>query len=112
MTSHDHEPVLVGEVLSFLNLQPNTDFVDATVGMAGHARAILNMTAPNGRLLGIDADRQAIDSARVSLLAFAGRVTLVRGYFDTLETAARGHGFDTVDGVLFDLGVSSPQIDV
>lgn len=112
MTSHEHDPVLVGEVLSFLNPRPNTNFVDATVGMAGHATAILNLTAPNGRLLGIDADRQAIDSARVSLLAFAGRVTLVRGYFDSIGATARSHGFEAVDGALFDLGVSSPQIDV
>jgi len=86
-------------------------FVDATLGRSGHARRLLELTAPDGRLLGIDADSHAIDSARVSLQAFAGRVSLVESYFDEIVEIAGSAGFAAVDGILFDLGVSSPQID-
>ena len=96
--------------MAFLSPRPNGTFVDATLGQAGHARNILELTAPDGRLLAVDADEQAIDSARVSLLAFAGRVTLAHGYFDSIDSIAAASGFSDVQGVLFDLGLSSPQL--
>ena len=111
MASHDHIPVLLEEAVSFLAPKPGDDFIDATLGRAGHAGRILELCAPNGRLLGIDADQLALDSARVSLRAFAGRVALIHTYFDHIGEAAHENGFDQVDGILFDLGVSSPQLE-
>jgi 16S rRNA (cytosine1402-N4)-methyltransferase len=111
MSSHDHVPVLLEETMAYLSPRENGLYIDATLGYAGHARRILEMTSPAGRLLGVDADRLAFDSARASLQAFAGRVSLVCSYFDRLDEIAREWGFVPVDGILFDLGVSSPQLD-
>jgi 16S rRNA (cytosine1402-N4)-methyltransferase len=111
MASHDHIPVLLEEAVTWLAPRPGSDVIDCTVGRTGHARRILEATSPDGRLLGIDADETAIHSARVSLKPFAGRVSLVESYFDRLAEIASEAGFSSVDGVLFDLGVSSPQID-
>lgn len=94
-----------------LDPQPGNPYIDATLGRAGHALRILQLTDPGGRLLAIDADPESVDSARVSLAPFAGRVILVCDYFDRLPTIAEEHGFEQVGGVLFDLGVSSPQLD-
>jgi 16S rRNA (cytosine1402-N4)-methyltransferase len=111
MEPHDHLPVLFAETIGFLDPQPNQTFIDTTIGLAGHAARILELTAPSGCLLGIDADGTAIDSARVRLEPFAGRVDLVNSYFDDLSTVAAESGFQDVDGIVFDLGVSSPQLD-
>ena len=110
MASHDHIPVLLDEVMTWLAPRPGSDFIDATVGRAGHAERILELTAPGGRLLAIDADRKAIDSARASLQAFAGRVFLAESYFDAMKVVAAKYQFAEVAGILFDLGVSSPQL--
>lgn len=90
--------------------RPDGRYIDATLGSAGHAATILKLTAPNGRLLGIDADPHAIRSARLSLGPFAARVTLICEYFDRLGETAQAHGFAPVHGILFDLGLSSPQL--
>ncbi|MDW8268187.1 MAG: 16S rRNA (cytosine(1402)-N(4))-methyltransferase RsmH [Anaerolineae bacterium] len=106
-----HTPVLLAEVLTTLAPQPGGRFIDATVGGGGHALALLEATAPDGRLLGLDADPRAIVRTRERLAAFGERVTLVPANFRELETVARRHGFVGVDGILFDLGVSSFQLD-
>jgi len=111
MASHEHVPVMLEEVTSYLEPHPGGRFIDATLGGTGHAKRILEMTGPEGRLLGIDADRQAIDSARVSLQAFAGRVTLVHSYFDGIGRIAASENFGAANGILFDLGMSSSQLD-
>lgn len=111
MTSHDHAPVLVEEAMTWLAPRAGGKYIDATVGRGGHARRLLDLSGPGGRLLGLDADPQAIDSARVSLRAFAGRVLLEQSYFDDMVGIARKHGFEEANGILFDLGVSSPQVD-
>lgn len=107
-----HIPVLYQEVLAGLCIKPGGCYVDATVGGGGHAHGILLASAPNGRLLGIDVDPLAIALAGEQLAEFGKRVTLVRGNFADLEEIALQHGFYPVDGILFDLGLSSIQLAV
>src|SRR5579884_649839 len=111
MTSHElHQPVLLVEALRLLAPAPNGSFIDATIGRGGHAEEILRRTGPSGRLLGIDADPEAIEGSRRHLAEFGDRVVLWEGYFDQLTMAAQTHRFNGVEGILFDLGVSSPQL--
>jgi len=94
-------------------LQPRSGafFCDATVGMGGHARAILERSAPDGRLIGLDRDREALAAARVALQTFGDRVTLVHAPFARAREVLQELGVVAVDGFLVDLGVSSPQLD-
>jgi 16S rRNA (cytosine1402-N4)-methyltransferase len=85
--------------------------VDGTVGLGGHARLVLERIGPDGRLLGIDRDDVALDEARSRLAGLRPPPVLRRGDFGDLAAIAREAGFDAVDGVLLDLGVSSPQLD-
>jgi 16S rRNA (cytosine1402-N4)-methyltransferase len=97
--------------MTWLQPRPGGVFCDATVGMAGHARAILERSAPDGRLVGIDRDRDAIAQARVALESFGDRVTLVHAPFARASAVLEELGLVAVDGFLVDLGVSSPQLD-
>jgi 16S rRNA (cytosine1402-N4)-methyltransferase len=106
-----HEPVLLSQVMEWLAPGPGGTFCDATVGMGGHARAILERTSPDGRLVGIDRDRDAIGEARVALQSFGDRVTLVHAPFARARAVLEELGVVPVDGFLVDLGVSSPQLD-
>jgi len=111
-----HEPVLVPEVLALLcpaGAGRGGIFCDATVGLGGHARAILEHAGPTGRLIGIDRDPEALAVARVVLEPFAPRVTLVHAPFSRLRSVLDdlGLGSEPLDGCLVDLGVSSPQLD-
>ncbi|MFQ5342728.1 MAG: 16S rRNA (cytosine(1402)-N(4))-methyltransferase RsmH, partial [Anaerolineae bacterium] len=85
-------------------------YIDGTVGAGGHAWGILEASSPGGRLLGLDADPDALQIARERLAGFGERAVLVHANFDTLESVAPAHGFDAVDGLLFDLGLSSVQL--
>jgi 16S rRNA (cytosine1402-N4)-methyltransferase len=108
-----HVPVLRDRVLALLGpaLEPEgAVLVDATLGRAGHARALL-AAHPGLSLVGIDADETAIDESRQRLTDFAGRVTLVRAFYDELPAILARLGLRSVQGILFDLGVSSPQLD-
>lgn len=105
-----HVPVLLHEVLSGLALHGGAVCVDATLGGAGHAEALLQATAPDGRLLGLDADPEAVERARRRLAPFGSRVTLVHANFRHLAAVAAEHGFADVDAVLLDLGVSLFQL--
>ncbi len=105
-----HIPVLVSEVLDGLDVRPGGKYIDCTLGTGGHARRILEKSAPDGRLLGIDVDASAIEVAKNRLAQFAGRSQLVRDNFRQLDKTASEHGFLAADGVLFDLGVSWPQL--
>jgi 16S rRNA (cytosine1402-N4)-methyltransferase len=108
-----HVPVLRDRVLALLGpaLEPEgAVLVDATLGRAGHARALL-AAHPGLSLVGIDADETAIDESRQRLTDFAGRVTLVRAFYDELPAILARLGLPSVQGILFDLGVSSPQLD-
>lgn len=106
-----HTPVLLTEVLQGLQVQPGGLYIDATTGAGGHSRAILEASAPSGRLLCIDADPLALEAARQRLTDFAARVRFVCANFAELESIAAQEGFERVSGIVFDLGVSSLQLD-
>ena len=108
---HPHTPVLIEEVLHYLNPQSGGHFIDATVGAGGHAAAILERTAPSGRLLAIDQDREALALARERLIAYELRTVFVRANFSEIVDVAASEGFLEVEGVLADLGVSSMMLD-
>ena len=111
MSSFQHIPVLVKKAMELLDPQPDDIVVDATVGLGGHTQAILEKLGPRGRLIGIDQDEQALQSANKSLKNAAGRVVLVRGNFrDLVQLVWHAGKFKRVDGILFDLGVSSLQL--
>ncbi len=105
-----HEPVLLAEVLAELGPGEGGRFLDGTVGAGGHAEAVLERTAPSGRLLGLDVDPKALDEARRVLARFGDRAVLVRSNFALCDVTAREHGFDQIDGALLDLGLSSIQL--
>ena len=97
--------------MALLELRPGSIVLDATVGGGGHAAAILERTAPDGRLVGFDADAQAIEVSRARLATFGERVALVQTSFRKLPAQLARLGISQLDAVLFDLGVSSPQLD-
>jgi 16S rRNA (cytosine1402-N4)-methyltransferase len=107
-----HEPVLYKEIIHALQPRPSGRYVDGTVGAGGHARGILEACAPDGRLLGLDIDPQALALARETLAPYGPRVTLTQASFASLLDAMRGIGWSTVDGIVLDLGVSSMQLDM
>jgi 16S rRNA (cytosine1402-N4)-methyltransferase len=106
-----HVPVLVDEVITALQPRRGGHFVDCTVGLGGHAAAILEKISPSGRLLGIDADPEAIRISQDKLSDYGEAVTLVNDNFINLEAICKRYHFHPVDGILFDLGVSSLQLD-
>src|SRR6266849_6189181 len=111
MTNDYHTPVLVDKVLQYLDAAKGGIYVDGTVGGGGHAEAILRMSAPNGRLVGFDMDTEAVLFARRRLVEFGGRAIIVHDNFANMMERLKEHSIDSVDGVVFDLGVSSRQID-
>ena len=111
----EHEPVLAGTVTELLAgvAGPGAVFVDATLGLGGHARRLLEATTDTGaRLVGIDRDPVALEEARSRLSDHKNRALLVRDDFKNLAAALERLGVEAVRGVLFDLGVSSPQLDL
>jgi len=106
-----HHPVMLAEVMEALSVKPSGKYIDATFGRGGHARALLERLGPEGRLLVMDKDPQAVACARTAL-GGDSRVTIVQGSFARLGEACGRLGLTgRVDGVLLDLGVSSPQLD-
>ena len=109
-----HTPVLVEEVIRFLNVQDNKKYIDATLGGGGHSFEILRR---GGSILGIDVDEEALDFVREKLktqssnLKTEGQLRVVKGNFKDVKAIAKENGFENVDGILFDLGVSSHQLD-
>ncbi len=108
-----HTPVLLNEVLQYLDPKPGDNFIDCTVGEGGHALAILKMTAPNGMLLGIDrdADMVKILVERADRMGLGERLLLHHGNFSEVGEIARSHNFLNVQGILFDFGLSSWQLE-
>ena len=106
-----HIPVMVNEAIEGLQPQPGGCFVDCTVGLGGHAQAVLERILPSGRLLGIDADSEAIRLAQVELSDYGGAVILINDNFANLEAICRKYDFYPVDGILLDLGISSLQLN-
>lgn len=105
-----HAPVLLAEVLTGLAVRPGGRYIDGTLGLGGHAAAVLEASAPDGMVLGIDADPEARSLATRRLEAFGERVRVVGGNARQIERLCREVGWDTVDGALLDLGVSSLQL--
>jgi 16S rRNA (cytosine1402-N4)-methyltransferase len=111
MSSNLHVPVLLGPVLNGLNLKPDGRYVDGTFGRGGHSKEILRQLGEHGRLIAIDRDPQAI-TAVSEALAEDPRFELIRGDFAQLETLIGERNLvGQIDGLLLDLGVSSPQLD-
>ena len=111
MHEPDHVPVLQNEVLLALALRPEDIYIDATYGRGGHARLILDRLNKDGRLLALDRDPQAVAAAKIKF-AHEERFTIVRGPFSMLAQTINDRGWrGQVAGILFDLGVSSPQLD-
>jgi 16S rRNA (cytosine1402-N4)-methyltransferase len=106
-----HVPVLLDEVITALQPRPGGRFIDCTVGLGGHAAGILEEISPSGRLLGIDADPDAIKISKDRLRDYGDAVTLVHDNFINLEATSKRYHIHPVDGILFDLGVSSLQLD-
>jgi 16S rRNA (cytosine1402-N4)-methyltransferase len=109
--SYRHVPVLLEEACGLLGLGPGKTVVDGTVGGGGHARAILERTAPDGRLVGLDVDAEALAAAQERLGPYGDRVRLVRSSFRHLTGVLEELGIAAVDAVLLDLGASSHQLD-
>ena len=105
-----HIPVLLDECIKYLNIKPYGIYVDGTLGMGGHSEAILQRLT-TGRLISIDRDITAIERAGERLAPYADRLTIVHGNFRDLDAILDEQGVRLVDGMLFDLGVSSPQLD-
>ena len=107
---YTHQPVLLTECIEGLAIRPDGIYVDGTLGRAGHSREIAKRLT-TGRFLCIDRDQAAIDAAEERLAPWRDRVTLIHSNFDRLGDILREEGIAGVDGMLFDLGVSSPQLD-
>lgn len=107
-----HVPVLLEESADYLHLKPGGIILDGTLGGGGHAEAILERISPDGILVGLDLDQQALLASTSRLARFGDRVRTVQSSFRHLDTALGKLGIEGVDGVLLDLGVSSYQLDV
>lgn len=106
-----HLPVLIKEVLEYLDPKPNQNFIDATVGDGGHAAAILEKTSPMGKLLAIDRDCDSIVRAKSKLREFGNRVLFINDSFGNLASIAKENNFGLASGILFDFGMSSSQLE-
>ncbi len=112
MDSLPHISVLPQETMEQLRPHPGGTYCDGTLGAGGHTWQLLAASAPDGRVIGIDRDELAIQTARERLGADADRVQFVHGSFEDMDTHLAGLGIDQVDGILLDLGVSSMQLDL
>lgn len=106
----NHKPVLLTECITGLNIKPDGIYVDGTMGGAGHSKKIIEQLSINGRLIGIDRDLEALETAKSRLKDYPN-VTYVHGNHDNIKQILEDIQIDKVDGILLDLGVSSYQID-
>ena len=106
-----HKSVLLQECIDALNIRPDGIYLDGTLGGAGHSSQIARRLTEGGRLIGVDRDRTALAAAKERLAPYADRVTLVHSNFAEIDAILDSLGIPAVDGMLFDLGVSSPQLD-
>ena len=106
-----HQPVLYKEIIHALQPRRAGRYVDGTLGAGGHARGILEASAPDGRLLGLDLDPQALALARKTLAPYEGRIHLAQASYTSLSTQLAQLHWEAVDGILLDLGASSMQFD-
>ncbi len=103
-----HTPVLLQETIEFLDVQSGKRYIDATLGGGGHTEAILKL---GGTVLGIDTDEEAVTHVQEKLKIKNEKIKITKGNFRNIDEIARVNGFENVDGILFDLGVSSHQFD-
>jgi 16S rRNA (cytosine1402-N4)-methyltransferase len=108
---HLHRSVLLKETMHFLSPRPGGVYVDGTMGLGGHSQAILQRTAPDGRLIAFEWDERAIALSRIRLQEYAGRLTIIRRNFAEIAAGLQEIGVDQVDGILIDIGLSSLQLD-
>lgn len=106
-----HQPVMTCEVLRYLDLKPGYTVLDATVGMGGHASLMLKLITPGGRLIGVDSDADAIRIAGNNLSAYKDSFVLIKDNFRNMTKRLSDEGIKSLDAALFDLGVSSYQLD-
>ena len=106
-----HTPVMLNEVLNYLNLGPGKIIVDATIGTGGHSKVILEHILPGGRLIGIDRDQESLEVSRQRLHSFSDSCEFVHGNFIDIDKILESLNVKKVDGILFDLGISSFQLD-
>ena len=111
MNDTPHQPVLYKEIIHVLKPKRGGRYVDGTVGAGGHARGILEACAPDGQLLGLDVDPQALALARETLAPYEQRVHLAQASYTTLSAQLKNLQWDSVDGIVLDLGASSMQFD-
>ena len=111
MARTPHEPVLYHEIIHALQPKNAGQYVDGTLGAGGHARGILEASAPDGLLLGLDVDPQALALARENLAPYGERAHLIHSSYDLLDDVLQEIGWNAVDGILVDLGLSSMQLD-
>jgi 16S rRNA (cytosine1402-N4)-methyltransferase len=109
--AYKHEPVLLEESIKALQIQRGGRYIDCTVNGGGHAAAILEESAPGGQLLGIDADPEAIKVAKERFKSYGNNVILVNENFRYLESICNRYSFRPVNGIIFDLGMSSLQLE-
>ncbi len=112
MSNFKHVSILLNECIEGLAINPDGVYVDGTLGGAGHSFHIAQKLSKNGRLICIDRDDMALENAKIRLADFLDRIIFVKSNFSEIDEAVKGAGFDGVDGILFDLGVSSPQLDI
>ena len=108
--AYAHLPVLIEQVIEFLDPHPDGIYVDCTLGGAGHALKILERSSPTGRLIGIDRDGEAIEEAHIRLKPYEARTTLIHGNFSDLRDILRELNISKVEGIVMDLGVSYQQL--
>jgi 16S rRNA (cytosine1402-N4)-methyltransferase len=106
-----HTPVMLKEVLDYLNLRPGQIIVDATIGTAGHSKGILERIMPGGRLIGIDRDQESLGMARERLRNFSEVCEFVYGNFMHIDSILKDLNINKIDGIIFDLGLSSFQLE-
>lgn len=106
-----HRPVMLEEVINYLNLKKGDVALDATIGLGGHATRMLKRISPGGLLIGIDADRAALEMAEEALKGFEGSFKLINDNFRDLDIVLQKEGVKALNAVLFDLGISSYQIE-
>jgi len=105
----NHIPVLLKEVLKYFNPHSGENFIDCTVGFGGHALSILKRIAPQGKVLGIEIDEKVLEILKKKTIS--ERLILIQGSFTDLKKIAKENSFDSINGILFDLGMSSWQIE-
>ena len=110
MTNSFHIPVLTKEIISYLDLKKGGVYIDCTLGGGGHSKAILEKIYPQGLLIGIDQDIEAIETAKEELKSYIDNIKLVKGNFKNLEGILTDLKIKTVSGIIFDLGVSFHQL--